>query len=101
MGKWIRRLAVCITLLCLLWGGAWIADLVQIEDHVLEYASIENPDAEDFAQLKQKICDIAEEYGAKARELVIDGLVFLDHAVDYLLERAGVDPQQENIFSAD
>ena len=101
MGIWIKNIASCITLLCLLWGGAWIADLVKIKDQVSQYTSIENPDEADLAQLKEKICDIAEEYGAKARDLVIDGLVFLDHAVDYLLERAGVDPQQENILSAD
>ena len=99
MGKWIRRIVVCITFLCLLWGGTWIADLVQIKENISHYTGIENPDAEDMAQLKQKICDIADEYGEKVREVIVDGLIMLDHAIDYLLERVDIDPQQENILS--
>ena len=100
MGKWIRGIAICITCMCLLWGGTWIADLVQIKENVSQYSGIENPDEADFAQVKQKICEIADEYGKKVREVMVDGLILLDHAIDYLLEQVDVDPNQENILSA-
>ncbi len=77
-------------LLGLLWTGTVIADLVQLRESV---------DEEKIQGLKQKICDVVDEYGVKAKNMVIDGLIFVDQAIDKILEAVNTDGELENIFS--
>ena len=77
-------------LLGLLWTGTVIADLVQLG---------ENMDEEKIQGLKQQICDVVDEYGDKAKDMVINGLVFVDKAIDKILEAVNTDGELENIFS--
>ena len=77
-------------LLGLLWTGTVIADLVQLG---------ENVDEEKIQGLKQQICDVVDEYGVKVKNMVIDGLIFVDQAIDKILEDVNTDGELENIFS--
>ena len=90
MGRLVRRIWVCILLLGLLWTGTVIADLVQLG---------ENMDDEKIQGLKLQICDVVDEYGVKVKNMVIDGLVFVDQAIDKILEAVNTDGELENIFS--
>ena len=90
MFRLVRRIWVCIMLLGLLWTGTVIADLVQLG---------ENVDEEKIQGLKQQICDVVDEYGDKAKDMVINGLVFVDQAIDKILEAVNTDGELENIFS--
>ena len=76
-------------LLGLLWTGTVIADLVQLG---------ENMDDEKIQGLKQQICDVVDEYGVKAKDMVINGLIFVDKAIDKILETVNTDGELENIF---
>ena len=89
MCRLVRRIWVCIMLLGLLWTGTVIADLVQLG---------ENVDEEKIQGLKQQICDVVGEYGGKAKDMVINGLVFVDQAIDKMLEAVN-EGELENIFS--
>ena len=77
-------------LLGLLWTGTVIADLAQLR---------ENMDEEKIQGLKQQICDVVDEYGVKVKNMVIDGLIFVDQAIDKILEAVNTDGELENIFS--
>ena len=77
-------------LLGLLWTGTVIADLAQLGESV---------DAEEIQRLKQQICDVVDEYGVKVKNMVIDGLIFVDQAIDKILEAVNTDGELENIFS--
>lgn len=90
MGRLVRRIWVCIVLLGLLWTGTVIADLVQLG---------ENMDEEKIQGLKQQICDVVDEYDDKAKDMVINGLVFAEQAIDKILEAVNADGELENIFS--
>ena len=90
MCRLVRRIWICILLLGLLWTGTVIADLVQLGESV---------DAEEIQGLKQKICNVVDEYGVKAKNMVINGLVFVDKAIDKILEAVNTDGELENIFS--
>lgn len=76
-------------LLGLLWTGTVIADLVQLGESV---------DAEEIQGLKLQICDVVDEYGVKVKNMVIDGLVFVDQGIDKILEAVNTDGELENIF---
>ena len=89
MGRLVRKIWICILLLGLLWTGTVIADLVQLG---------ENMDEEKIQGLKQQICDVVDEYGDKARDMVINGLVYVDQAIDKVLEAVNEDGEVENIF---
>ena len=89
MSRLVRRIWVCVMLLGLLWTGTVIADLVQLG---------ENMDDEKIQGLKLQICDVVGEYGGKAKNMVINGLVFVDQAIDKMLE-AVKEGELENIFS--
>jgi hypothetical protein len=67
-----------------------IADLVQLG---------ENMDDEKIQGLKLQICDVVDEYCVKAKNMVIDGLVFVDQAIDKMLEAVKEGEELENIFS--
>lgn len=90
MSRLVRRIWVCIMLLGLLWTGTVIADLVQLG---------ENMDDEKIQGLKLQICDVVDEYCVKAKNMVIDGLVFVDQAIDKMLEAVKEGEELENIFS--
>ena len=90
MCRLVRRIWVCIMLLGLLWTGTVIADLVQLG---------ENMDDEKIQGLKLQICDVVDEYGVKAKNMVINGLIFVDQAIDKILEAVNTDGELENIFS--
>ena len=90
MSRLVRRIWVCIMLLGLLWTGTVIADLVQLG---------ENMDDEKIQGLKLQICDVVDEYCVKAKNMVINGLVYVDQAIDKLLEAVNADGELENIFS--
>lgn len=77
-------------LLGLLWTGTVIADLAQLGESV---------DTEEIQRLKQQICDVVDEYGVKVKNMVIDGLIFVDQAIDKILEAVNTDGELENIFS--
>ena len=77
-------------LLGLLWTGTVIADLVQLG---------ENMDDEKIQGLKLQICEVVDEYGVKVKNMVIDGLIFVDQAIDKILEAVNTDGELENIFS--
>ena len=89
MCRLVRRIWICILLLGLLWTGTVIADLAQLGESV---------DAEEIQGLKQQICDVVDEYGVKAKDMVINGLIFVDQAIDKLLEAVIEDGALENIF---
>ena len=89
MCRLVRRIWVCIMLLGLLWTGTVIADLVQLG---------ENMDDEKIQGLKLQICDVVDEYCDKAKDMVINGLVYVDQAIDKLLEAVIEDGALENIF---
>jgi hypothetical protein len=90
MCRLVRRIWICILLLGLLWTGTVIADLVQLR---------ENMDEEKIQGLKQKVCDVVDEYGVKVKNMVINGLIFVDQAIDKILEAVNTDGELENIFS--
>ena len=90
MCRLVRRIWVCIVLLGLLWTGTVIADLLQLG---------ENMDEEKIQGLKQQICDVVDEYGVKVKNMVIDGLIYVDQAIDKILEAVNTDGELENIFS--
>ena len=90
MSRLVRRIWVCIMILGLLWTGTVIADLVQLG---------ENMDDEKIQGLKLQICDVVDEYGVKVKNMVIDGLIFVDQAIDKILEDVNTDGELENIFS--
>ena len=90
MCRLVRRIWICILLLGLLWTGTVIADLAQLGESV---------DAEEIQRLKQQICDVVDEYGVKVKNMVIDGLIFVDQAIDKILEAVNTDGELENIFS--
>ena len=90
MCRLVRRIWVCILFLGLLWTGTVIADLAQLGESV---------DAEEIQRLKQQICDVVDEYGVKVKNMVIDGLIFVDQAIDKILEAVNTDGELENIFS--
>ena len=90
MCRLVRRIWICILLLGLLWTGTVIADLVQLGESV---------DAEEIQGLKQQICDVVDEYVDKAKDMVINGLVFAEQAIDKILEAVNTDGELENIFS--
>jgi hypothetical protein len=56
-------------------------------------------DEDKIQGLKQQICDVVGEYGGKAKDMVINGLVFVDQAIDKILEAVNTDGELENIFS--
>lgn len=90
MCRLVRRIWICILLLGLLWTGTVIADLVQLG---------ENMDEEKIQGMKQQFCDVVDEYGVKVKNMVIDGLIFVDQAIDKILEAVNTDGELENIFS--
>ena len=90
MCRLVRRIWIRILLLGLLWTGTVIADLAQLGESV---------DAEEIQRLKQQICDVVDEYGVKVKNMVINGLVFVDQAIDKILEAVNTDGELENIFS--
>ena len=90
MCRLVRRIWVCIMLLGLLWTGTVIADLVQLG---------ENMDEEKIQGLKQQFCDVVDEYCDKAKDMVINGLAYVDQAIDKLLEAVNEGGELENIFS--
>ncbi|MEE1328879.1 MAG: hypothetical protein UHS47_10090 [Oscillospiraceae bacterium] len=90
MCRLVRRIWICILLLGLLWTGTVIADLVQLG---------ENKDEEKIQGMKQQFCDVVDEYGVKVKNMVIDGLIFVDQAIDKILEAVNTDGELENIFS--
>ena len=90
MSRLVRRIWVCIMLLGLLWTGTVIADLVQVG---------ESMDEEKIQGLKLQICDVVDEYCDKVKDMVINGLAYVDQAIDKLLEAVNEGGELENIFS--
>ena len=56
-------------------------------------------DDEKIQGLKLQICDVVDEYCDKAKDMVINGLVYVDQAIDKLLEAVNEGEELENIFS--